>query len=63
MFDIYNVESKIASLGQRPALFVIDKQGMVRYAHVGAQQWDIPPVEEVLDAIERAGLERSRPEA
>jgi len=54
-FDLYDVVKKIASLGQRPALFVIDREGVVRYNQVGTQQTNIPPVAEVLaqlDALE-----------
>ena len=54
-FDLYDVVKKIASLGQRPALFVIDREGVVRYNQVGTQQTNIPPIAEVLaqlDALE-----------
>ncbi len=44
----YEVKSKLLSLGQRPALFVLDKEGIVRYAYLGSQQWEIPGNEEVL---------------
>jgi hypothetical protein len=42
------VESRAISLGQRPGLFVIDREGTVRYSHIGWQQWDIPKNSEVL---------------
>lgn len=45
----YGVESKALSLGQRPGLFVIDRQGVVRFAQVGWQQWEIPKNQQVLD--------------
>ena len=45
----YQVESKMLSLGQRPGLFIIDLEGIVRYAHVGSQQWDIPGIDRVLE--------------
>lgn len=48
VYDQYEVRSKLLSLGQRPALFVIDRQGIVRYAYLGWQQWEIPTNEEVL---------------
>lgn len=50
----YEVKSEAVSLGQRPALFIIDAQGVVQFAHVGWQQWEIPRNEDVLrvcDAI------------
>jgi thioredoxin-dependent peroxiredoxin len=51
VFDAYDVTSRMISLGQRPALFVVDADGMVRFEEVGAQQWNIPPNERVLDAL------------
>ncbi len=50
----YDVGSEAISLGQRPALYIIDAQGIVQFAHVGWQQWEIPRNEDVLrvcDAI------------
>ena len=49
VYDRYQVESKVLSLGQRPGLFVIDREGTTRYSHIGWQQWDIPKNVEVLD--------------
>ena len=51
VFDTYDVANKLASLGQRPALFVIDAEGIVRYNQVGVQQWQIPPNEEILGVL------------
>ncbi len=48
VYDQYEVMSKLLSLGQRPALFVIDLEGIVRYAYLGSQQWEIPSNKEVL---------------
>ena len=47
-FDAYDVASRAMSLGQRPALFVIDREGTVRFDSVGTQQWQIPSNEQVL---------------
>jgi peroxiredoxin Q/BCP len=58
VFREYDVKSAMISLGQRPGLFVIDKEGIVRYAHLGGQQWEIPTVDETLkqlDALEVTG--------
>lgn len=49
VFDLYQVESRLISLGQRPGLYVIDRQGVVRFAQIGWQQWDIPSNAEVLE--------------
>jgi peroxiredoxin Q/BCP len=42
VFDAYDVTSRMMSLGQRPAVFVIDQAGIVRFDEIGAQQWNIP---------------------
>ena len=52
VFDVYDVTSRLISLGQRPALFVIDADGVVRFEEVGAQQYNIPPNETVLGVLE-----------
>lgn len=52
VFRQYDVKSSMVSLGQRPGLFVIDKEGVVRYAHLGWQQWEIPSVDETLRQLD-----------
>jgi thioredoxin-dependent peroxiredoxin len=52
VFDAYEVTSRLISLGQRPGLFVVDADGMVRFEEVGAQQYNIPPNEKVLGVLE-----------
>lgn len=52
IFQAYEVHSRAWSLGQRPALFVIDRDGLIRYAHVGTQQWDIPATREVIRRLD-----------
>jgi peroxiredoxin len=54
VFDAYDVVSTMMSLGQRPALFVVDGGGIVRFDSIGTQQWQIPSNDNVLDVI--AGL-------
>jgi peroxiredoxin len=49
VYDRYQVESKVFSLGQRPGLFIIDREGMTRYAYIGSQQWGIPTNTKVLE--------------
>ncbi len=51
----YDVKSALISLGQRPGLFVIDKEGVVRYAYLGWQQWEIPTVDETLRQLDALG--------
>ena len=50
-FDSYDVASRALSLGQRPALFVIDRAGVVRFDAVGTQQWQIPTNDAVLEVL------------
>ena len=52
IFRRYDVKSSMISLGQRPGLFVIDKDGGVRYAHLGWQQWEIPSVDDTLRQLD-----------
>jgi peroxiredoxin len=52
VFDAYDVTSRLISLGQRPALFVIDAEGVVRFEEVGAQQYNIPPNDKVVEVLE-----------
>ena len=51
VFDAYDVINTMMSLGQRPALFVIDRDGVVRFDSVGTQQWQIPSNENVLAVV------------
>jgi peroxiredoxin Q/BCP len=53
VFLTYDVQSKVWSLGQRPAVFLIDPSGTIRWAHQGTQQWDIPENSAVLAALDR----------
>ncbi len=51
----YDVKSALVSLGQRPGLFIVDGDGVVRYAYLGWQQWEIPSVEETLRQLDGLG--------
>ena len=51
VFDAYDVASRALSLGQRPALFVVDRDGIVRWETVGTQQWQIPTNKQVIDVL------------
>lgn len=52
VYDLYDVQNRILSLGQRPALFLVDKQGIMRSAYLGTQQWEIPSNAEVLAQLD-----------
>ena len=51
VYRAYGVESRLLSLGQRPALFAIDRDGIVRYAFLGTQQWQLGDIDEALVAL------------
>jgi peroxiredoxin len=51
VFDAYDVASTLMSLGQRPALFVVDRGGIVRFDSIGTQQWQIPSNANVLSVL------------
>jgi peroxiredoxin Q/BCP len=50
-FDAYDVLNKLLSLGQRPAVFVVDQNGVVRFDSIGTQQWQIPTDDNVLSVL------------
>ena len=51
VFQLFDVQSKWYSMGQRPGLFIIDKDGVVQFAYIGLQQWEIPTNDLVLAKI------------
>ena len=53
VFRQYDVKSAMISLGQRPGLFVIDKDGAVASAYLGFQQWEIPSIDDTLAELDR----------
>ncbi len=55
VFDAYDVVSRMMSLGQRPAVFVVDRDGVVRFDSIGTQQWQIPTNDKVIAAVNRLG--------
>ncbi len=55
VFRQYDVKSAMVSLGQRPGLFIVDREGVVRYAYLGWQQWEIPSLEETLRELDALG--------
>jgi peroxiredoxin len=52
VFSQYDVKSALASLGQRPGLFIVDKDGIARFAYLGWQQWEIPTIDETLAQLD-----------
>jgi peroxiredoxin len=50
--DRYHQEVNLFKLGRMPALFVIDKAGIVRYQHYGDSMSDIPSNDAVLKILD-----------
>jgi peroxiredoxin Q/BCP len=61
VYRAYDVGRAVWSFGQRPGLYVIDRAGVVQYAVLGAQMWELPANDDVLavlaalDGLEHAG--------
>ena len=55
VFDAYDVPSRLISLGQQPATYVIDRDGVIRFDAVGAQQWNIPSNATVVEVLDKLG--------
>lgn len=56
--DLYGQEVNPVKLGRMPAQFIVDRQGQIRYQHLGNAMWDIHPDQEIqtyLDQINREG--------
>jgi peroxiredoxin Q/BCP len=56
--DKYYQEVNLLKLGRMPAVFVIDKNGMIRYKHYASSMSDIPDNNEILKVIEEIGEEQ-----
>ena len=52
VYHQYEVKSTVLSLGQRPALFVIDREGIVRYIDVHALR-EVPDEEEIAEELRK----------
>ncbi len=51
VFDAYDVTSRMMSLGQQPACFIVDTEGIVRFDAIGAQQWDLVGPKELIERL------------
>ena len=51
VFDAYDVTSRMMSLGQQPACFIVDTVGIVRFDAIGAQQWDLVGPKELIKRL------------
>jgi peroxiredoxin Q/BCP len=56
--DVYHQEVKLAKFGRMPALYLIDREGRIRFEHHAQSMSDIPENADVLkrlDEINRGG--------
>ena len=51
--DMLHQEVIIHKFGRMPALLVVDKKGIIRYAHYGDSMKDIPKNEEIFDVLRK----------
>ena len=57
---LYGQRWRLFKLGRMPALFVIDRQGLVAYARYGSSMMDIPDNRDILEVLRQsAAAERS----
>ncbi len=54
----YYQEVNWLKLGRLPAMFVIDRDGMIRYKHYASSMSDIPENEEIIKVIEQINEEK-----
>ncbi|TFG00214.1 MAG: redoxin domain-containing protein [Promethearchaeota archaeon] len=50
--DILNQEVKLLKLGRMPALLVLDKENVIRFAYYGESMKDIPENDELFEVLE-----------
>jgi peroxiredoxin len=55
--DLYGQEVKPLKLGRMPAMLVVDKKGIIQFAHFGDDMADIPRNEDVLALLDRLNRE------
>jgi peroxiredoxin len=56
--DLFCQEVNLFKLGRMPALFVIDKNGLIRYSHYGNSMSDIPENNEILGVLDNINQEQ-----
>lgn len=50
--DIFYQEVNLFKFGRMPAVFIIDRQGLIRYAHYGDAMSDIPANQELFKVLD-----------
>ena len=63
----YHQQVNLFKLGRMPAMFLIDRSGIIRFAHYGDSMSDIPENAQVLQLLDEmeneAGVDQPRPNA
>jgi peroxiredoxin len=54
VFEAYDVTSRLVSLGQQPALFIVNSDGKVSFDAIGAQQWDLISPQRLVEELKKA---------
>jgi peroxiredoxin len=54
VFEAYDVTSRLVSLGQQPAMFIVDQDGKVTFDAIGAQQWDLISPKQLVEELKKA---------
>ncbi len=57
--DRYGQQIKLLKFGRMPALMVIDRAGVIRYAHYGNSMSDIPPNHSILALLDKLNREEN----
>jgi peroxiredoxin len=57
--DLYNQEVNALKLGRMPALFVIDKKGIIRFKHYSSSMSNIVPDEQLLSLLNTINKEKN----
>lgn len=55
---VYKQQVDILKLGRMPAMFVIDKEGRIRYKHYGKSMSDIPEDKDILAILDIINREK-----
>src|SRR5512136_2853175 len=56
--DQFNQEVNLWKLGRMPAMFVLDRKGVIRYQHYGDSMSDIPEDVEILKVLDQLNAEK-----
>ena len=56
--NLYGQKIDMLKLGRMPAMFIIDKQGRIRYRHYGDSMSDIPADNEILSLLDDLDKEK-----